>query len=233
MTTKVIEPKIHLRINPKEILHQHIQGAYYNREVHKSQQKETINYGMAVKFGDSSFDERYMIMGGSGIPIILITTVQHQFTQNFQNIPETANGHRKPSQNKIKICNYCRREFNYDHVGIPVKLDITDYGYNFYCQYIFHSFGCAFTWLCNDPRSRNTIAGNPRYASSESLLKFLFNLIHPDKKLKPSKDWTMLDINNGPLSLEEYDNEQFMYKETSNVIYTTVKSEYMQYSNPL
>ena len=47
-------------------------------------------------------------------------------------------------------------------------------------------------------RTVNSI--NPRYSSSEVLLKYMFELIHPGEKLVPAKDLHLLNKNNGRLT---------------------------------
>jgi hypothetical protein len=223
--------KFHLRIRPKDIIQNYLDGKYDTMNVSKTKQEETTNYGIASKFGNTAYDERYIVVGRSNNPITIVTTNHNQFTQNFTNIPETSPLYKKPIQNYQKRCRECNIEFIHDHVGIPIRMENTHDNFIFYCKDIFHSFECAYRYLTKNPRSRliNTIDAN--YADSEFLLKFLFSLVHPDKILTTGKESDLLYINNGPLSQEEFRNPQLHYRQLNNVICTTVKSEYIQYLN--
>ena len=223
-------PEFYLRIQPKKLISAFNNGEYNTRKISISNQTNSTNYDVVTKFGNSCYDERYIITGRGNVSSIIITTNQTQFTQNFNDIPENANGYHKPDNNTKKYCDNCRRKFTYDHVGIPIKMEVRDDKIYFFCSEIFHSFGCAYAKLIRDPSMRTVNSINPRYASSEVLLKYMFELIHPGEKLVPAKDLHLLNKNNGPLTIKEYDDD-FQYQKTPNVICTTIKMEYEQVNN--
>jgi len=223
--------KFHLRIRPKDIIQNYLNGQYNNMKLLKTTQEESPNYNVVSKFGNSPYDERYIIMGRSNNPITIVTTNHTQFTQNFVGVPESSVSFKKPIQDAKKRCGFCHREFTHDHVGIPIRMENSAKNIIFHCKGIFHSFSCAYAYLIKEPRSRAINTIDIHYSDSESLLKLMFNLIHPDKQLVPAKDSELLDINGGPLSVTEYDNEHLQYRQLNNVISTNVKLEYVQYLN--
>lgn len=229
MNNSKTEPKFHLRIQPSKIIQNFLNGQYDNRNISENKQIETVNYDVVTKFGNSPYDERYILIGRNNIPVIMVTTNQSQFTKNFTNIPENAIGYHSPDKNIKKRCNNCNRKFTHDHVGIPIEMNVYKDKINFSCIGIYHSFGCAYKNIIGNSSIRSVNSINARYVNSETLLKYMFELIHPNKKLIAAKDPLLLNINGGPLTQAEYDDQDFLYRETPNLVFTTVKMEYEQY----
>ena len=65
---------------------------------------------------------------------------------------------------------------------------------------------------------------------SETILRTLFNILYPDKKLCDLSDWALLESNGGPLTESEYFSNTSIYKSVPNVVIQHGKREYMKVS---
>jgi len=98
-------------------------------------------------------------------------------------------------------CQWCKSVMLIDNaIGIPVK-----HNKNIFYTLGHHCcFGCAYARLrCILQQYRATAQG-AKYLYSEQLIKYLHELMHPDKKLQPCPDWELLDDNGGPLTKDEF-----------------------------
>jgi hypothetical protein len=249
MASARIEPTVFLKLNPKEVITKYLNGEYLQRGISfpivssssvssptpsSSSLPSTFSLHEhfaknITKYSKDENSERYILSTREGAPRVYVTVNHNIYTQNFTSVPENVLNYKKPVEIEYKTCHYCRRQFNGDHVSIPVKMLISGKTIQFQCTGIFHSFGCAYAQLGNETKIIN---GEGLYINSEQYLRYLFHLFHPGKELIKSKDWKLLEINGGPLSFEEYDTEQYFYQSTPNIICFMIKTEYLRCSGP-
>jgi hypothetical protein len=126
-----------------------------------------------------------------------------------------------------KMCKWCRRKFTHPYVGIPMRLTYdTRSGVSRYDVYgTFCIFECAYAYLKTKVEYGPTYRDG-RFASSDCLLRALYNQCFPGKDLVASYDWELLDINLGPLSAEEYYSNASRYVGDSNIVFIPTKIVY-------
>ena len=129
-------------------------------------------------------------------------------------------------------CYWCRKTFNGQPVGYPIRMDIETGGEDSPDYYIFHSttamctFQCALAGLHQDLKLGK--------AKPESLvyLKFAYEKIYPKAgPLCPAPDWELLKSNGGSLDDNEYYLNTHRYIKTSSVVFSPVKTIYEKLKN--
>ena len=126
-------------------------------------------------------------------------------------------------------CFWCRRHCDGEHVGIPIRTEYCDdltiyYMYGRYC-----SFNCALADL-REKIGKN-VNGQPQFIQCESLLKQLFHIQQPDSTLVPAPHWTLLDINGGELTDDQFNQDRFCYHHTNKYFRLGVSMEFLRKIN--
>lgn len=124
-------------------------------------------------------------------------------------------------------CDYCRRTLRTCSRGNhPVSIPIHHYVlgdtdvYDGYSEY--GTWECAYADLLN-----NIYMGlaktSPMFMNSEIYMKYLYSIMHPNKTLKPAKDYHYLKINGGWMDDDEYDNEPSVFVSVPFTVFETKK----------
>lgn len=118
------------------------------------------------------------------------------------------------------ICRWCRRSFEGDPVGIPINYSKQEGKIKFSIEHPCCDFACALAML-------NTLK-DTKYSISKMLLNLWFKMLYPDEILRPANSWLLLNINGGPLTEDEFFDQNFnyIYHETIEIIDT--KSIYLK-----
>ncbi len=163
--------------------------------------------------GESSTDSSFKISSNNDSKIIL--TTNHKSYASYLDGGDQIASHQKT---KYK-CHWCRRVRTNKSVGIPVKIDNEDDKKIFHCHGQYCTFSCAYAHLILLIRIKD-----PRYQSSECLLKYLFTKMYPEGTLKEAPDWTSLESNGGPLTSSQFDNKDFTIIDCPGIILLPVKT---------
>lgn len=222
-------PRFVLRkINPKDISQKYSEGYYENRKIPLSKIKVSEVFHVSnPSHGSSSDDPRYQFKDKNNASVIVVTSNSKAYTIYKQS---------KQYIDKPRTCPWCLRSFDHSPIPVVVKLNIKNGDKQYTSSkipnsiyYIFWtinvnccSFPCAFSWI-----KRESYV-NYRYKMAYEYMKILFKFIHPGKKFFEAPDWRLLDINDGPLSSEEFDKGYYKYKGTSNIIFLPAKEEFIQ-----
>lgn len=89
----------------------------------------------------------------------------------------------------------------------------------------FCSLGCAYSyskWFSEDRNDSRT----PMVSKSIDLIKKLHFFLFPDKDFVCANDWRLLDINGGPLTLEQFRSNEVYFEPTHSLYCEDV---YIQY----
>lgn len=195
---------------------------------HESKIYEFVDWSNSHRRVVSHNHEQYIIArdlddpsNGEFIDVINANTnVVSTYNKNI--IPETPN----------KVCHWCRRT-NYKNksIGLPISMEYNSLKdvYIFIVHRTFCSYGCLYA-LVKKESPTNHRSRNPLYIDSEMLTLRMFSIIYPNKKLKASPDWLLLDINGGSLNSEEFDNNNYFFRELPNIIFNPFKTLYAQSS---
>ena len=123
-------------------------------------------------------------------------------------------------------CKWCREEIKTNPVGIPVsyyKNKITDENV-IHMEGAYCTFECAFAGL----KTKNRDDLLSRYRNSESILRHLFWLSHPEQMLIAAPDWELHEINQGTLSSEAFHSKHHQYNPISNWFFLPCKQMFRQ-----
>ena len=126
-----------------------------------------------------------------------------------------------------KFCDWCRRDFNWDAIGIPIcmineeKSNIITFNVvgehcTFECMY-----ADASSYILKSPRMTSSI-----YADSDTLINVMFNLIHEDKELRVAPYWKLYNGGKGSLTTEEFFSNTHKYIPNGSVNIHPVRPEY-------
>jgi hypothetical protein len=163
--------------------------------------------------------------------------------QNNTNVRIITNNHKTYSEyvidheNNLKyngllpggMCMWCRRECK-NPIGIPIKM-IFDKKKNISIYWMLHKF-CTFN--CSYAFLKLVISKDSVYTDSECLLRKLFYFLYPKNTLRESPDWTLLDINGGPLTKDKFFCEKYEYRKLLGIVFFPCKQQYIEinlYSN--
>lgn len=125
-------------------------------------------------------------------------------------------------------CDWCRRQFDHEPLGIPLSYRKREDGTNAYtCDGWLCSFECTLAFVRRDA---SAYAGgrDPLYRDAEAFLFNLFTKLYPTRKLRAAPDWRLLRDNGGDLG--DGDAAKFTpYIRTANVKITPMSVIYQQY----
>ena len=170
-------------------------------------------------------------------------TRQRVVTINHGNYFEfKKNNEKQTSIINNKVCHYCRCEIKGQVLGRPLRMeehkmdinkdnkgngrvDSKNKMYIYHVEGQYHSFNCMYANVSKE-LSLNYKIRNSSYSDSQTLVLHMFNQMYPGKKLKPSPDWRLLDINGGPLSQEDFDTPSYNFLQTPNIVLVPLKIEY-------
>lgn len=166
----------------------------------KKQQDKTI--GIITK---STYDKLFMMTDKNNNIFTCVTT------SNFD-----------PEQ-KINLCLWCRDNFEHSWIGIPYRMEIDEHGTKiFYTEGTYCCFECAYS-EAKFKAKRHKIHLSGAYLSEDVLLKILFNVCYPGKKLIASPSMFYHEINGGPLKHDEFHSGKSKYIPVSGVVIIPIK----------
>src|SRR5680860_610576 len=217
-----INPTFLLRgIDPVDILQKYINGEYEKLDIPKEKALKVDTVITADRtIGENSESEIYEYTD--------VTNNRHRvITTDHARYAIARDGHQLDQIKKPSICRYCRRTFEHEPVGIPVKMEyFRDIKFTiFHIEAIICTFECARTlvkWRTQFPPSRR----DPLYRDSETLLLNMFDIIYPSEKLGEIGDWWLLECNNGPIKEKDFFSKTHIYRRTTNLVMLPSKVEY-------
>lgn len=128
-------------------------------------------------------------------------------------------------------CIWCRRiKPNAGTIPQTMIEDTRNNLYIFQGSLTAHSLNCALAYC----EYKQSVPWNMRdYNLSEAakLVRFLFDLMHPGKRLKAALSWELLDYNGGPLTEEEYDQNTYNFIKTPNIVLLPFKEIWVNRTN--
>lgn len=219
-------------VRPDEIFKKFWSGAYRSLDLKNIARDQKVaistntltiatNIGLGPESEIYTYRDRY-----NNIQTVL--TVNHQMMQNA-----TKENHQLPIGG---ICDYCRQNYKHATCGIPVKYEeeVVHHGsmplvhYRFFVDGFFCSYNCGLAYIRHE-LGKSIRYRNPFYMDSEQLLFFMYNLQYPEKILKQSPDWHLLQPR-GPLSAEQYYQNLYIYKRAINISFQPIKPQYFRQS---
>jgi hypothetical protein len=216
-TAVAVVPTFNLRgVNFLEIYSAYKRGDYHNLVIPETKIKDVnISSLTATVYSNNESQGMYTKTNKDGSIIIRATTDQkaYEVYNKTGSLPESGQ------------CDYCRRVKS-NLMICPTSLYIIeseDAKSNTYIAYgptLQCSFRCALTY------AKLYSKVDHLFSKSEEIIKFIFGLMYPDKRLDPAPDYKLLIINGGSVSDEEYDNPKYQYIRVSSVIMAPLKLEY-------
>ena len=232
----VINPTFLLRgIEYHKIISDYFDGKFNNISFPSKKIELSVNSIIAdysVGSDDSSEIYEYVNSVGQTQRVVTVNHLNHERVKRglknnsyLENIDE---GITIPLSNGGKnICLWCRRNFSFEPVGMPIKFEYhEDKRKN-----IFHTIGTYCTYECcySDLKTKTRTPfcfRDHRYMDSETMLRLLFGKVYPDKELKEQNDWVLGCWNNGPISEEDFFSDSHHYENNINVVFLPAKFEY-------
>jgi len=233
-----IDPSFLLRgVDVAEVIEKFNNGEYDSIEQPCGDKLKSVSSLVFTKeYGQYPQDKNYKIRTGG----------QHQYFVTVGNVEDSGNKN-KVSGNKNKAtgnkneasssntnetytCDWCRKDFSHDPIGIPLTLKIDKKSGNIRCNVIGENcrFECAYADLLKTVGS-TMITSRPYYDNSESNLLTLYKIKYPTgPKLYPAKDWKLYNSGKGPLSADEYYDKNHIYMPTNNIVLAPVREEYLK-----
>ncbi len=198
-------------VDPKLIIEEMIIGSYNLNLIDLPPTKASIIVPSRERLvpGESSMDQSFKINDNDSK--IILTT-------NHKNYVRYLKGENNKQKTKYK-CHWCRREFTNKSIGIPIKIIIDCDKKTFHCHGQYCTFSCAYAHLIYLIKIKD-----PIYQSSECLLKYLFKKMYPEGTLKEAPTWTSLDLNGGPLTSSQLNNQTFTIIDCPGIILLPVKT---------
>lgn len=192
--TKIEKTFLLRGINPDEI------AKKYNDGYFKNCIKKAINNS----FLDSNIDcdnTKPIYYDSKSFNKCLIVTSNYEMFNNYKD------GEGLPIKGK---CQWCLLQIIRPPIGIPIKCIKNKDKYIFYVDGVYCSFPCCFSGLKrllfytfkND---------KPLYKNSEQLLRLMYDLNYPGKKLFEAPDWQLLVENGGSLTKENFFDSNYSY----------------------
>ena len=231
-----IEPTFLLRgVQVSKVVSDYLAGKYDEIEIPKTKVNSSVRGVIAdYSIGTDARSEIYEFTDRSGRRQRIIT-VNHD---NYDKVKPKLNNHSyldtlASDPDKIGdlppggICLWCRRNFKFNPVGMPVKIEyIEELG-----KTIYHTIGtyccyeCCYSDLKYKTRCPFTYRDH-RYMDSESMLRRMFELTHPGELLLEQNDWMLGQWNGGPLSEEDFFSKSHVYRKDLNMVLLPAKYEY-------
>lgn len=219
-TIKITENLTLRRIESDKILNNYVNGNYVSLTFpSKKINIITSTININKRLGKNSESEMYKFNNKSNNSNIIVTT-NHE---NYKNDPNTKS-----------FCKWCRKEITGQGIGIPISIDVNEQTGDIvvHCIDKCDTFECALA-LLKRIYGCNYVYKDPLYKDSDTLLHYVYHLMHPDKineRIKEAKDWSLLDINGGPLTSEEWESSKYEYVSVQGLVLSPVKRQYMKLS---
>lgn len=220
-------PFVLRNINPHEIYREYKAGLYENLKIDSSalQLAKSSNHissgdGIIPDTNDQSRERYYKTNNGTTSTIVTAGQKDYELACSKLDDPYNIN------LGKDGICSWCRAKLkerlsSYSYpIGIPTSIKLKG------STYIFNtlgtmgktcSFGCALSYA----------ESKPQYAKYVPNIKFMFNLINPDRELKRAPDWEFHKRNGGTINDAEFYNNDTFFVKTGNIITLPTKTEYL------
>lgn len=210
-------------IDPSAILQAYINGEHSNKMIpgiKVSAVENTVTADHAV--GDSPESEIYEYIDRTNSRRRIVTTNHKKYAMVRDSIQTDHNS--TPSG---EICQWCRRRFYHDSVGIPIRVERLKDG-----MMVYHVEGTYCTYECCFSKVKMKtqcpmIIREALLKDSETLLRTMFHSVYPDRRLRDCDDWTILECNGGPISEKDFFSGMHTYRSTPNVIMLPLKFEYV------
>lgn len=177
-----------------------------------------VPINIAKSYSDDPSSGIYMTQMRNGIKQIVATTNQSTFEYFTKNGEKIAPGE----------CDYCHQEIKGDPMGIPIKIEKKDSIGVVYCTHCTCSFECTLGLLkfIND---RSIAFRNPIHASSEQLLRYIYQKAYPNAGiLMEAPDYFLHKSNKGSLDDTDFHSQKHTYTQLPNLIFAPVKVPYVK-----
>lgn len=124
-------------------------------------------------------------------------------------------------------CRYCGYTFTHEPVGIPIKYTKDGDKHIYHVDGCYCGLSCAYSKL-REEMSKHRRYRNPAYNQSEPLLKRLHAAFYPGEELCEAKDPQLADVNKGPLTREEYMQDNYSYVPLPSVVLAPCKNIFLR-----
>lgn len=232
MSIKIIPVIVLSGIDINKIYNNFINNIFPNYENLKPIKMKNNDPIIAVKYEKDNSKPIFTINDKTNNDILILTTNHNQYIMMTK---------EKSLNNYIGRCECCGYEFKGESIGIPISYNeinaeflnpqgekIHSIFYLFNCCRRTCSFECSLLLIEND-HSRKIVNQTPLYQNSENNLRTLFKLMNPEcnyNELKSAQDCSLLKINGGQLTREEWLSNKHQYVKNNRVILLPVKEEY-------
>jgi len=226
---KITDNLVLRRIDPVIILRKYLAGDFKNVRIPKNKVTlSTAFVNLNQKIGTDQTYEVYRFNDKANSGQIIVTTNHEQYKCAKDNNTKDSNKDSEP----VAHCLWCRREIKTNPIGIPISMETDRHTGNvlFNVEDTYDTFGCALASL-KRIYSCHYMYKDPLYMDAEQLLHCMYHKMHPDKigtRIVEAHDWRLLKSNGGPLNDEEYDNNQCVYIQLSNVVLVPIKRQYIK-----
>nr|QBK91888.1 MAG: A1L transcription factor/late transcription factor VLTF-2 [Pithovirus LCPAC304] len=205
-------------IDPKVITEKYFKGRYNFVALPPSRIKlHEIFHVTTPSYGTSPEEPRYQFKDKNNASVVVVTSNSKTY-----DIYKRA----KHFEEKERRCPWCMRDYTNEpypaahRVKIQTHEDTTYY--IFWATVFCCASHCSFSW------SDREAGVSHLYESAKELQKTMFHLMYPGKKMVKAPAWGLLDLNEGPLTEEEFDKLAYVYDPTSNMVLLPAKEEYIQ-----
>lgn len=232
MTTRINPTFLLKGVDPNKLLEAY-QAGFFNRPIPvKAKIVMPRNTAILVPvYGTSNHEGVFCFKDKNNTSVIIATTGQENFQIYTKCGGMLVEGGR---------CDFCKKDFTNTVVGYPIAykestiLVSKDNDYIYKNIYTFWVDGELCSFECALAKLRGLLSKQPDYQNnlikdSESLLKMLYKLMHPDAEdLRASQCSRLLKENKGSLTREEWVDTKHLYINTNRVLLVPAKLEYMQ-----
>lgn len=237
----VIDPTFLLRgIEVSKVVQDYLSGNYNNIEIPSAKVNSTVRGVVAdYSVGTDARSEIYEYIDRSGQRKRVITInhsnydkinsklVNNSYMETLERDESSSNNRTIGDLPPGGICLWCRRKFDFYPVGTPVKIEYLEEGN----KTIYHTIGtyctyeCCFSTLKLKTRCPFTYR-DYRYMDSESMLRSMYERVHPGEHLKDQNDWMLAQWNGGPLSEDDFFSKSHIYRRDLSLVLLPAKYEY-------
>lgn len=222
---KISENLVIRRIDPVAMLQKYLAGEFKNVAITKDSvtlSKAFTNLNQRVGSDQTSEIYRFNDKTNSGQLIVTTNQEQYEYAKD------------KKGDQPYTECLWCRREIKTKPIRIPIEMEKDKYSGDTIFRGnddTFDNFGCALAAL-KHLYSCHYMYKDPLYMDAEQMLHCLYHMMHPDKmgtRIIEARNWKLLKPR-GPLTDEEFDNEQYGYVELPNVVVVPTKRQFIKLS---
>ncbi len=237
----VIDPTFLLRgIDVSKVVQDYFAGKYNDIEIPTVKVNSSVRGVVAdYSVGTDARSEIYEFIDRSGQRQRVIT-INHRNYDNISSklvnnsyIETLARDKSSPNNRTIGdlppggICLWCRRKFDFYPVGTPVKIEYLEEEN----KTIYHTIGSYCTYeCCFSTLKLNTRCTfqyrDYRFMDSESMLRSMYERVHPGEHLKEQNDWETAQWNGGPLSEDDFFSKSHVYRRDLSLVLLPAKYEY-------